>query len=197
VSTLPYTSEVRPDTGLYNEKLGMWLFLAAEAMFFGALYSSYVFLRVANPAWADAAITLPLHLSFLNLLCTLGAAASIAQAWAVLKVDRGERPTPWLATFVVFSLLSTVLISLEHRYVEMQGINASISNFYGMYYLLIGLQRIHVLAAALAGAYHLLLMRRRLLEDATRYANRLECLGLYWMFLSVLWVFFMLLFHVL
>ena len=37
---IPYTVEERPDTGLANGKLGIWLFLASEVMLFGALFSS-------------------------------------------------------------------------------------------------------------------------------------------------------------
>ena len=36
---IPYTTEMRPDTGLTNPKLGIWLFLASEVMLFGALFS--------------------------------------------------------------------------------------------------------------------------------------------------------------
>jgi cytochrome c oxidase subunit 3 len=43
---IPYTVESRPDTGLYNAKLGIWLFLASEVMLFGGLFSAYVLLRV-------------------------------------------------------------------------------------------------------------------------------------------------------
>jgi cytochrome c oxidase subunit 3 len=45
---IPYTVETRPDTGLTNGKLGIWLFLASEVMLFGALFASYVMLRVGN-----------------------------------------------------------------------------------------------------------------------------------------------------
>ena len=40
----------RPDTGLYNAKLGIWLFLASEVMLFGGLFSAYILLRVGAPA---------------------------------------------------------------------------------------------------------------------------------------------------
>ena len=43
---IPYTVEPRPDTGLANGKLGIWLFLASEVMLFGALFSTYILLRV-------------------------------------------------------------------------------------------------------------------------------------------------------
>ena len=51
---IPYTVKARPDTGLYNGKLGLWLFLASEVMLFGALFSSYVLLRVgaADGTWS-------------------------------------------------------------------------------------------------------------------------------------------------
>ena len=51
---IPYTVKPRPDTGLYNAKLGIWLFLASEVMLFGALFSSYVLLRVgaADGTWS-------------------------------------------------------------------------------------------------------------------------------------------------
>ena len=43
---IPYTTKPRPDTGLYNAKLGLWLFLASEVMLFGGLFSAYIYLRV-------------------------------------------------------------------------------------------------------------------------------------------------------
>ncbi len=49
---IPYTIEERPDTGLINSKLGIWLFLASEVMLFGGLFSAYVFLRLGAPAGA-------------------------------------------------------------------------------------------------------------------------------------------------
>src|SRR5439155_19533900 len=43
---IPYTVEVRLDAGLHNGKLGGWLVLASGVMLFGALFSSYILLRV-------------------------------------------------------------------------------------------------------------------------------------------------------
>ena len=45
---IPYAPTARPDTGLYNAKLGIWLFLASEVMLFGGLFSAYVFMRIAS-----------------------------------------------------------------------------------------------------------------------------------------------------
>ena len=43
---IPYTVTARRDTGLWNAKIGIWLFLASEVMLFGGLFSAYVFLRM-------------------------------------------------------------------------------------------------------------------------------------------------------
>ncbi len=37
---IPYTVERRPDTGVTNGTMGVWLFIASETMLFGALYSA-------------------------------------------------------------------------------------------------------------------------------------------------------------
>src|SRR5205814_142466 len=39
---IPYTVSARRDTGLWNAKVGIWLFLASEVMLFGGLFSAYI-----------------------------------------------------------------------------------------------------------------------------------------------------------
>jgi len=48
---IPYVVQPREDTGLFNAKVGIWLFLASEVMLFGALFSAYILLRVASRDW--------------------------------------------------------------------------------------------------------------------------------------------------
>ena len=50
---IPHVTEAHADTGVINGKLGVWLFLASEGMLFGALFSSYVILRIGSPAWPE------------------------------------------------------------------------------------------------------------------------------------------------
>ena len=45
-----------PGMGIYNLKLGMWVFLLSEVMFFSSLIGSYIILRFAHPtAWTPDA----------------------------------------------------------------------------------------------------------------------------------------------
>ena len=61
---IPYNVKEREDTGLYNSKLGIWLFLASEIMLFGALFSTYIILRIGDPTWMlhvkEAHLNIPL-----------------------------------------------------------------------------------------------------------------------------------------
>ena len=60
---IPYNVRPRPDTGLYNAKLGIWLFLASEVMLFGALFSSLILLRSGVDHWPhgrDEGLNIPL-----------------------------------------------------------------------------------------------------------------------------------------
>jgi cytochrome c oxidase subunit 3 len=83
---IPYTSENRPDTGVYNAKLGIWLFLASEVMLFGALFSAYILLRVGAPpdlwphGWLDV------RFGTLNTVILALSAITTLLAWASCKV---------------------------------------------------------------------------------------------------------------
>jgi len=58
---IPYTVSTRPDTGLWNAKVGIWLFLASEVMLFGGLFSAYIFLRLDAPPgmWPHGLLNVP------------------------------------------------------------------------------------------------------------------------------------------
>jgi cytochrome c oxidase subunit 3 len=92
---IPYTYKARPDTGLYNAKVGIWLFLASEIMLFGALFSSYIMLRVgALPgmwpevrlAWPHGLLNIPI--GTFNTAVLISSSVTVVMAWASLKMNR-------------------------------------------------------------------------------------------------------------
>ena len=88
---IPYTVEPRPDTGVYNAKVGMWLFLASEVMLFGGLFSAYILLRVAAPegSWPHGWLSVPL--GTLNTLLLALSAITTLMAWAYCKMGQFDR----------------------------------------------------------------------------------------------------------
>src|SRR5207344_918592 len=82
---IPYTTEIRPDTGLTNPKLGIWLFLSSEVMLFGSLFSSYALLRSGAATWPHQSEILSVPLATLNTIVLIASSVTMVLAWAALK----------------------------------------------------------------------------------------------------------------
>jgi cytochrome c oxidase subunit III len=83
---IPYTVTARPDTGLWNAKIGIWLFLASEVMLFGGLFSAYIFLRLdAEPGfWPHGLLNVPV--GTMNTAILIASSVTVVLAWAALKM---------------------------------------------------------------------------------------------------------------
>jgi heme/copper-type cytochrome/quinol oxidase subunit 3 len=60
-------------TGIPHDKMGMWVFLCSEVMFFTGLIGAYIVLRFASPTWPHPGATLNIWLTALNtflLICS-------------------------------------------------------------------------------------------------------------------------------
>lgn len=88
---IPYTIQPRPDTGVYNAKVGMWLFLASEVMLFGGLFSAYIMLRVGAPAgtWPHGWLSVPL--GTINTMLLALSAITTLMAWVACKARMFDR----------------------------------------------------------------------------------------------------------
>ena len=80
---IPYNEEIRPDTGLYNAKLGIWLFLASEVMLFGGLFSAYLLLRSSVSVWPAVELNIPL--ATFNTVVLITSSVTMVMAWVSLK----------------------------------------------------------------------------------------------------------------
>lgn len=111
---IPYTVTARPDTGLYNAKVGIWLFLASEVMLFGGLFSSYIFLRVgADYPWPVH--ELGVELGFINTLVLIGSSVTVLLAWASLKLRKIFQFRLYMIITVLCALTFMVIKSIEYR----------------------------------------------------------------------------------
>ena len=95
---IPYNDKPRPDTGLYNAKLGIWLFLASEIMLFGGLFSAYILLRVnaaegvwpaVKLAWPHGLLNIPI--GTFNTAVLITSSVTVVLAWAALKMNNFAR----------------------------------------------------------------------------------------------------------
>lgn len=116
---IPYEVTPRRDTGLYNAKLGVWLFLASEVMLFGGLFSAYVFLRmgvqpgVDNPwPWGVSVHKNFVWLGAINTVVLIASSVGVVFAWVALKERNWRRYQLFMyfvvACAVVFMCIKTV-----------------------------------------------------------------------------------------
>ncbi len=115
---IPYINEPRPDTGLTNGKLGMWLFLASEVMLFGALFSAYVLLRVGSEegTWPLGSDILNVPIGAVNTIVLITSSVSMVMAWASLKLNQPGRARLYLAVTLILAVLFLVVkLGWEYR----------------------------------------------------------------------------------
>jgi cytochrome c oxidase subunit 3 len=112
---IPYTVELRPDTGIYNAKLGIWLFLASEVMLFGGLFSAYVLLRVgAEPGmWPHG--WLNVTLGTINTLLLALSAITTLLAWAACKARDFRKFKIFHACTILLALTFLGIKSFEYH----------------------------------------------------------------------------------
>ena len=150
---IPYTTEVRPDTGLTNPKLGIWLFLASEVMLFGSVFASYVLLRVDAETWPDQSAVLNVPLATLNTLLLIASSGTIVLAWAALK----NASLPTYRLFMGLTLVGgagfLVVKAFEYGDKLQHGLLPSTSIFYALYFAMTGLHAFHVIAGMVVNAY--------------------------------------------
>jgi len=112
---IPYTIEPRADTGLYNAKVGIWLFLASEVMLFGALFSSYILLRVGaqDGFWPHSWLNIPI--GTMNTLVLITSSITTVMAWASLKMNQFSRFKLFHACTLCLALSFVCIKSFEYH----------------------------------------------------------------------------------
>jgi cytochrome c oxidase subunit III len=186
---IPYTTETRPDTGLTNPKLGIWLFLASEVMLFGSLFSSYVLLRTGAESWPDQSSILSVPLASLNTLILIASSVTIVLAWAALKGGNLARYRVFMGLTILGGALFLVVKSFEYGEKFSHGLFPAENNFIGLYYTMTGLHALHVIGGMIVNAYLLGPGTKMWAYDRERFTNRIEVAGLYWHFVDVVWIF--------
>jgi heme/copper-type cytochrome/quinol oxidase subunit 3 len=185
---IPYAVKARPDTGLYNGKLGMWLFLASEIMLFGAMFSAYVFLRTGSPDWPRGADVLNVPLATVNTALLITSSMTIVMSWLSLKLDDFAKFRRYLLYTMVLGGLFIGIKAIEYGDKLSHAHYPSTSVFYAIYFALTGLHVIHLLAGIAACAWHYTFGKRLWDKAPEQFTNRIEVTGLYWHFVDMVWL---------
>ncbi|HYG62274.1 MAG TPA: cytochrome c oxidase subunit 3 family protein [Thermoanaerobaculia bacterium] len=184
-----------------SSTLGMWVFLVTEVMFFGGLFLAYVVYRTSfHDAFVQASNHLDPLLGFINTLVLIGSSLTMALAiWAAQVNKRKLIVWMLIATIVlgaVFLGIKAVEYTDKFTHHLVPGANFDGSDFteprhaeifFSLYFIMTGLHAFHMVIGIGLLAY-LTIPSWKGRYDAT-YHTPLECTGLYWHFVDLVWIF--------
>jgi cytochrome c oxidase subunit III len=184
---IPYTVEVRPDTGLQNGKLGIWLFLASEVMLFGALFSTYIILRSGSTEWPHGELNI--WLGMINTFILIGSSVTMVMSWASLKLNDFKWHRYYLIATVVLAGIFLVNKYFEYADHFARGEGPAHNTFLAIYFTMTGLHGIHILGGMVVMGYLLGPGVKLYRKNPEQFTNRIEYTGLYWHFVDLVWIF--------
>lgn len=180
----------------------MWVFIATEVLFFGALFTAYGIYRHAYAeSFASASHRLDFMLGTINTAVLLTSSFTMALAVLAVKARSRRATIAALAATVVLGAIFLGIKGLEysHEFAEHlapwradasfafgTGSAAHQRLFFNFYFAMTGLHAVHlVVGIGVVVGVSVMTLRRN--------AARVECLvegtGLYWHFVDIVWVF--------
>jgi len=195
---------VRHRIDYVGAKMGMWIFLFTELLFFGGLFLLYSVFRSKYTAdFHASAEELDLFLGTANTAILL--TSSLTMALSIALVRRGEKGLSLLCQGITILLGIVFLID---KYIEW---SAHIRNgiypdspllvqmtrgkiiFFSLYYVMTGLHGLHVLIGVCVIAGTAIFTARETINR--RDFVKLENTGLYWHFVDIIWIYLFPLFY--
>jgi cytochrome c oxidase subunit III len=188
---IPYTIDVRPDTGLTNPKLGIWLFLASEVMLFGSLFSSYVLLRTGAETWPVQSSILNVPLATLNTVILITSSVTMVLSWAALKMNDFAKYKLYMGLTFLAGVGFLIVKGFEYgaKFAHVPPLLPSTDNFIGIYFVLTGLHGVHVVGGMIVNGYLWGPGAKLWRTEPEKFTNRVEIAGLYWHFVDLVWIF--------
>ena len=176
-------------TGVENRKLGMWLFLSSEFLFFGALISNYLLYSsrggFSSPYPAEIYdIPFTSVSSFVLLMSSL---TMVLAHNALSRNDQNGTRTWLFATAALGSVFLGGQVFEFTDFIAEYGMTLSTNPAASAFYLLTGFHGLHV-AIGVIMLLALWSISRRQNGLSEKSGLNLELVGLYWHFVDIIWI---------
>ena len=183
-----------------SSKLGIWVFLLTEILFFGGLFCFYAVYRALHTEMFHAAHRqLDVTMGAINTVVLI--TSSLTMALAIRSMQVGNKKWTLINLAATFSLAGVFLVikyfEYSHKFHEgllpgkafaFNGIDATNPHiFFGVYFTMTGLHGIHVVAGMIAIAW--MFYRTAKNHFSANYYNPIEMTGLYWHLVDLIWIF--------
>ncbi|TZG36023.1 cytochrome o ubiquinol oxidase subunit III [Agrobacterium sp. B1(2019)] len=166
--------------------IGFWFYLMSDCLIFAVLFAVYAVLGRSFAGGPE-----PTHIFDLRLLAANTAIlllSSLAYGMGMLRVeaDQAGRAVIWLVAAGILGLAFLTLEVSEFAGLIAAGAGPERSAFLSSFFVLVGTHGLHVLVGLLWLVTLLAQVARHGLISANK--RRLQCLGMFWHFLDVIWV---------
>lgn len=183
-----FLDHAQVERDIYSRTIfGFWVYLMTDCILFGTLFATYAVLHsgVADGPTSKELFSLPFALveTFVLLI------SSFTSGLAVLAVHRRDKnwAMKWLG--VTFALGVLFLVMELHEFADFvsEGYSWTRSAFLSSFFTLVGTHGLHITS----GLVWIVVMLAQIAIKGTNIAviRRVTCLGLFWHFLDVVWIF--------
>jgi len=203
----PFPAE--PGLDVYNKKLGMWVFLASEVMFFAALIGSYIVLRFGAPGdWARPGVVLNIKITAYNTFLLICSSVSMVKAYAAVADGDPAKMRWWLLVTIIGGACFVGIQVFEYTHLVERGflpsgvrdgseladmvakgvLPAATMGLYGStFFTMTGFHGFHVTCGVVSMLYLFLTKALPGKYTVQDYAG-IEVVGLYWHFVDLVWI---------
>ena len=190
-------SIARPMPGMkvYNQKLGMWVFLLSEVMFFSGLIGAYIILRFANPEqWAEPGVVLAVPLTAFSTFMLICSSVTMVKAFAAIEHGDQAGLKKWLVATILLGAAFVGIQVYEYIHLAHEGFvpmrdsySAEGGPLYGAtFYTMTGFHGTHVTIGVLCLIFTAIKAFRGKYSEMD-YGG-VEIMGLYWHFVDLVWI---------
>jgi cytochrome c oxidase subunit 3/cytochrome o ubiquinol oxidase subunit 3 len=180
--------DIHESTGIDNRKLGMWIFLSSEFLFFGALISNYLLYgnRSFDSVTPREIYDIPFT-SFSSFVLLMSSLTMVLAHDALARDDQDQTRTWLFATGALGTVFLGGQVFEFTEFVEVYGMTLTTNPASSAFFLLTGFHGVHVAVGVLM-LFSLFGMSLRLGKLSEHHGLNLELVGLYWHFVDIIWI---------
>src|SRR3954466_10516677 len=140
--------------GVYNEKLGMWIFLGSEVMFFTALIGTYVILRFAHPSsWKPPGQVLNIPVTAVNTFLLICSSVTMVKAFAAAQDGFQRELRLWLLATCIIGATFVGVQGYEYTHLIEKGFVPSEGLYGSTFYTMTGFHGFQVSVGVICMTY--------------------------------------------
>lgn len=201
----PARREIGAD--VYNEKLGIWIFLGSEVMFFTALIGAYIIVRFGSPEfWALPNQILNVPVTAINTFLLICSSVTMVKAFASIQDGDQKKLQLYMVATVIIGAAFVGVQAYEYTTLVHEGflpsgyaagshfaelaargeLPASVGVYGSSFYTMTGFHGFHVSMGVVCMVF---VTWKAFKGKYTKEDHRgVEVIGLYWHFVDLVWI---------